>query len=399
QMAELTERKQEQESSKEDTQSTITELKIKAAEQDQHVGYVEDAIRQRVQELEENEKLRKAAEEEYWLLENEMDDQSSGEEQLDDQIEKQRKQKDTTVEAISGRRQQRMDLQYRIEDKERELKEMKREQKQQADLLKAEEVKQNRLDVELDNRLNTLQEDYELSFEAAREQFEAPEDPEDARKQVKLIKRAIDDLGTVNLGAIEEYERVSERYDFLKEQQEDLLQAKKNLLEVIAEMDEEVVKRFEHTFSQVREHFRVVFKELFGGGRADLRLSDPDDLLHTGVEVMAQPPGKKLQHLALLSGGERALTAITLLFAILKVRPVPFCVLDEVEAALDDANVDRFAEYLKTFSRETQFVVITHRKGTMEEADVLYGVTMQQSGISNLVSVRLEETKQLVESS
>ncbi|PAK43934.1 hypothetical protein CHH87_05005, partial [Bacillus licheniformis] len=140
-----------------------------------------------------------------------------------------------------------------------------------------------------------------------------------------------------------------------------------------------------------------VFRALFGGGRAELKLTDPNDLLQSGVDIIAQPPGKKLQNLSLLSGGERALTAIALLFSILKVRPVPFCVLDEVEAALDEANVFRFAQYLKKYSHETQFIVITHRKGTMEEADVLYGVTMQESGVSKLVSVKLEETKELVQ--
>ncbi|HET7629316.1 MAG TPA: chromosome segregation protein SMC [Bacillales bacterium] len=394
----VTEVLQRQQSSKEDAQSAMTELKIQAAEQEQRVGYLRNAIAQHESEREETDRLRQQTEEEYWQLEGEMSDHSSGEEQLDERIERQRSKKDATMEEISGKRQRRVELQLAIEDKERELKERKRAQKRLSEQLRGQEVKQNRLDVELDHLLNTLREEYELSFEAARERYAVPEDPEQARKQVKLIKRAIDELGTVNLGAIEEYERVSERYAFLKEQQDDLLAAKQNLLTVISEMDEEMVKRFEHTFSQVQEQFRLVFRELFGGGRADLRLSDPDDLLNTGVEVMAQPPGKKLQHLALLSGGERALTAITLLFAILKVRPVPFCVLDEVEAALDDANVDRFAHYLKTFSKHTQFVVITHRRGTMEEADVLYGVTMQESGISNLVSVRLEETKQLVES-
>src|SRR5699024_10174345 len=167
---------------------------------------------------------------------------------------------------------------------------------------------------------------------------------------------------------------------------------------VIAEMDEEMEKRFGDTFGQIKEEFTVVFKQLFGGGKAELKLTDPNNLLDTGVEITAQPPGKKLQHLGLLSGGERALTAIALLFAILRVRPVPFCVLDEVEAALDEANVVRFAKYLKTYSENTQFIVITHRKGTMEESDVLYGVTMQESGVSRLVSVRLEETEELVNS-
>lgn len=203
---------------------------------------------------------------------------------------------------------------------------------------------------------------------------------------------AIDELGTVNLGAIDEYERISERLKFLTEQRDDLLSAKNTLFQVIEEMDDEMIKRFSETFTAIKSQFDSVFKSLFGGGRAELKLTMPDDLLNTGVDIIAQPPGKKLQNLGLLSGGERALTAIALLFSILKVRPVPFCILDEVEAALDEANVYRFAQYLKHFSSETQFIVITHRKGTMEEADVLYGVTMQESGVSKLVSVRLEDT-------
>lgn len=206
---------------------------------------------------------------------------------------------------------------------------------------------------------------------------------------------AIDELGTVNLGAIDEYERVSERYEFLLEQQNDLLAAKDTLFQVIDEMDVEMKRRFQETFEGIRFHFESVFQSLFGGGRADLKFTNPEDLLNTGIEIVAQPPGKKLQNLGLLSGGERALTAIALLFSILKVRPVPFCILDEVEAALDEANVHRYAKYLRNYSHETQFIVITHRKGTMEEADVLYGVTMQESGVSKMVSVRLEETKEM----
>ncbi len=260
------------------------------------------------------------------------------------------------------------------------------------------EVQVNRLDVELDNRLSLLRDEYELSYEAAKQSYKLEIDAEEARTKVKLIKLALEELGTVNLGAIDEYARVSERFDFLSEQQNDLLAAKTNLHEVIAEMDEEMTRRFSESYHQIRAHFQVVFRELFGGGEADLVLTMPEDLLNTGVDIVARPPGKKRQNLALLSGGERALTAIALLFAILKVRPVPFCVLDEVEAALDEANVSRFAHFLKDFSKATQFIVITHRKGTMEEADVLYGVTMQESGVSRLVSVRLEETKELVES-
>ena len=309
-----------------------------------------------------------------------------------------RSYKNKTVELIASRREERLQLQEKLEHEERELKELKRQDKQLQDILKDEEVKLNRLDVELDNRLNHLREEYFLTFEGAKEKYSLEIEVDEARKRVKLIKLAIDELGTVNLGAIDEYERVSERFTFLTEQRDDLLEAKDTLYQVIDEMDDEMKRRFEQTFNAIRSHFESVFQALFGGGRAELKLTDPNDLLNTGVDIVAQPPGKKLQNLGLLSGGERALTAIALLFSILKVRPVPFCVLDEVEAALDEANVHRFAQYLKKFSHETQFIVITHRKGTMEEADVLYGVTMQESGVSKLVSVRLEETKELVQS-
>jgi chromosome segregation protein len=253
------------------------------------------------------------------------------------------------------------------------------------------EVQVARLDVELDNLLRKLAEDYELSVELARSRYPIPPDPIATQSLVKELRREIAALGSVNLGAIEEYARVGERFAFLSSQKNDLMEAKAALYQVIGEMDEEMSRRFLHTFEAVREQFVLVFAKLFGGGRADLILSEPQRLLSTGIEIVAQPPGKKLQNLQLLSGGERALTAIALLFAILRIKPVPFCVLDEVEAALDEANVTRFAEYLREFSMETQFIVVTHRKGTMEEADVLYGVTMEEGGVSKLVSVRLDD--------
>ncbi|OQJ74084.1 hypothetical protein BMS83_10110, partial [Leuconostoc pseudomesenteroides] len=194
----------------------------------------------------------------------------------------------------------------------------------------------------------------------------------------------------VNIGAIEEYEAVKQRFDFLTQQRDDLLSAKDNLLQTIDEMDEEVQIRFKHTFDAVAEHFGRIFTQMFGGGRAEIKLRDPDHLLTTGIDITAQPPGKKFQQMSLLSGGEKALTAITLLFAILQVRPVPFVVLDEAEAALDEANVARFARYLHEFSGETQFIVITHRKGTMMNANLLYGVTMQEAGVSKMVAVDLD---------
>lgn len=177
-----------------------------------------------------------------------------------------------------------------------------------------------------------------------------------------------------------------------------MLQARDNLYEIIQEMDEEMDRRFGQTFFAIQEQFQNVFRKLFGGGHAKLVLTTPSDLLTSGIEITAQPPGKKLTNLSLLSGGERAFTAIALLFSILKVRPVPFCILDEVEAALDEANVLKFAQYVKQFSQDTQFIVITHRKGTMENCDVLYGVTMQESGVSKIVSVRMvEEAERIVQ--
>ncbi|WP_026826274.1 chromosome segregation protein SMC [Exiguobacterium marinum] len=220
---------------------------------------------------------------------------------------------------------------------------------------------------------------------------------EDAKEEFKLLVRQIEEIGPVNLNAIEEFDSVHERFTFLSEQRDDLVSAKGDLYDIIAEMDREVTRLFKETYTSVRAHFKQTFTELFGGGEADLKLIDESDLLNTGIDIVAKPPGKKLQTLSLLSGGERALTAIALLFAILKTRPVPFCVLDEVEAALDEANVHRFGEYIRTLSIDTQFVIITHRKGTMEAADTLYGVTMQQNGVSEVLSVELSEAKRVVE--
>ncbi len=273
---------------------------------------------------------------------------------------------------------------------EEQLKEVQRIYKGFIEAIRICEVKSTRIDVQIQGYLAQLENNYHLSIEEARE-FELTDEEASVRKKVKLLKQSIEELGPVNIGAIEEFDHVSERHNFLTEQRNDLNEAKETLRTVISEMDEEMTSRFDETFHAIRGHFQRVFRELFGGGSADLVLTNPDDMLMTGVEIIAQPPGKKQQTLSLLSGGERALTAIALLFAILNNRPVPFCVLDEVEAALDESNVVRYSQYLKKFSENTQFIVITHRKGTMEGADVLYGITMQESGISKLVSVKLQE--------
>ena len=253
------------------------------------------------------------------------------------------------------------------------------------------EIKANRMDVRLDNLLLNLSEDYSITFEYAKENYILDIDETIARSKVSEFKSKIKNIGEVNLGAIEEYERISTRYNFLTTQKNDLENAKGTLLEIINEMDNVMIDKFKTTFDAIKEEFKMVFKELFKGGKAELILTNPDNLLETGVEIKAEPPGKHLQNISLLSGGEKTFTAISLLFAILNVRPVPFCLLDEVEAALDDANVEEFCKYLDKYRNTTQFILITHKKKTMEYIDLLYGITMQESGVSKLVSVKLED--------
>ena len=257
--------------------------------------------------------------------------------------------------------------------------------------LHEKEVLENRIEIKMDTMLETLNSDYELTFEKAKATTHLDVDPEEARQKVNSYKATIKRLGMVNLAAIEEYERVNTRYEFLTKQKEDLLKAEDTLLEIMNEMDDVMKEEFSNTFTQISKEFKQVFKELFGGGNAELKLTDPNNLLTTGVEIVASPPGKKLTTISLLSGGEKTLTAISLLFAILNVRTVPFCLFDEVEAALDEANVSEFGKYLNHYKNKTQFLIITHKKKTMEYANTLYGITMQESGVSKLVSVKLNE--------
>ncbi len=237
-------------------------------------------------------------------------------------------------------------------------------------------------------------EEYELTYsETEKKREETGQSITEMRKEIAAVKQKIKALGEVNVGAIEEYKEVSERYHFLKSQHDDIIQAEENLRGVIAELDKAMKATFAEKFQEIRAMFSKVFRELFGGGKADLELVDEENILETGIVINAQPPGKKLQNMMQLSGGEKSLTAIALLFAIQSLKPSPFCLLDEIEAALDDSNVTRFAKYLKKLTKDTQFIVITHRKGTMECADILYGITMQEKGISTLVSVNMIEDK------
>ena len=258
---------------------------------------------------------------------------------------------------------------------------------------KAEAEKDKLMDV-MRRLASNLTDDYQMSFEEASSQARPLESLPAAESQVKDLEKAIRALGPVNLEAVEQFEEVNNRLNFLNEQRDDVLSAKNLLLETIEEMNDEVKERFKSTFEAIRESFKVTFRQMFGGGSADLILTE-GDLLTAGVEISVQPPGKKIQSLNLMSGGEKALSALALLFSIIRVKTIPFVILDEVEAALDEANVKRFGDYLNRFDKDSQFIVVTHRKGTMSAADSIYGVTMQESGVSKIVSVKLKDLESM----
>ena len=324
------------------------------------------------------------------------------------EIQGRQRQIEEMTAACAAMAERRAALAKELKVRSSEKEQMAREQK--GSFEKREHLSQelNRLDREL-FRLNDQMEklehagesltdymwqEYELTLHAAQK-LKSDELPGAAelKKRIAEIKEEIRRLGNVNVNAIEEYKSVSERYQFLRGQHEDLQQAKQTLEQIIADLDEGMKKQFAERFADIQGEFDRAFKELFGGGRGTLELAmeEDQDILECGVRIIAQPPGKKLQNMMQLSGGEKALTAIALLFAIQNLKPSPFCLLDEIEAALDDSNVDRFAKYLHKLTKNTQFIVITHRRGTMTAADRLYGITMQEKGVSTLVSVNLIE--------
>lgn len=298
--------------------------------------------------------------------------------------------KDIIGEQLYLLQQQKSGLLAKLETLERELKLNRQRLEKYRDELHRKELQKARIESQLLSGKNRLQEKYGLTLPQAMEAKQEIINREEARLEVKQLQDEMKSLGTVNLGAIEEYRRLKERHDFLVEQQRDMLEAKSSLQNLIAEMDNIMKERFAATFDLIKDKFQGTFSHLFGGGMAELRLTDVENLLETGVEIIARPPGKKLQHLMQMSGGERALTAIALLFAFLEARPSPFCILDEIEASLDEANVERFAKFLQGFAQKTQFIAISHRQGMIEIADNLYGVTMEEKGVSKVLSLKLK---------
>ena len=376
---------------KEEHSQEITNLKVKLAGVEQNkksmhesLESLREEIKEKALEIEQNEKEiegEKQAIAEHSIRKEVL----KGEILLVSQQIEDKKQRLREMDARKLEMQQEQD---QLEEKAREWS---KDIAQLQNNLHKTEVQLAKIEMELENVEHKLLETYEMSYYKAADYKDPAMNLSWAGKKCEELKAEIREMGVVNVNAVEEFEKLSQRYEFLNAQVEDLTKAKESLASVITDITETMKSQFITEFYRINENFNQVFMKLFGGGEAQLVLSDMDNILESGIEIIAKPPGKKLQNLSLLSGGERALTAIALLFAILKMKPAPFCVLDEIDAALDDANVDRYAKFLLELSTSTQFIIVTHRKGTMESANCLYGVSMEDSGVSKLVSVRLED--------
>ena len=292
---------------------------------------------------------------------------------------------------LSELKSTRSDISSEINALDKEISEKNSEYHKILNEIHGYELETSKMDTKMDYLLNLLNETYHMTYEHAKREYTLDIDSDIARESVMSLRKAMNRLGDVNIGSIKEYERVNERYTFLTSQKNDLDTSIADLLEIIKEMDEIMISRLTEAYEKISDEFERVFKKMFKGGSGKIKLTDPDNILETGIDIIAEPPGKKLNHIALLSGGEKTLTAISLLFAILNVYPVPFCVLDEVEAALDEANVDTFGKYLQEQEDKSEFILITHKKRTMEYAKTLYGITMQEQGVSKIVKVKLED--------
>ena len=315
---------------------------------------------------------------------------------LSQQVEEAKNQKTNLQQGLIRKQFELDDIEGQLDDIASHLDQARQQNEEWIRKQTRAEAKKEKVSERLHHLQSQLTDQYQISYTEAIEKSHELENLNLAEQEVKDLEKAIRSLGPVNIEAIEQYEEVHNRLDFLNSQRDDILSAKNLLLETITEMNDEVKERFKSTFEAIRESFKVTFKQMFGGGQADLILTE-GDLLTAGVEISVQPPGKKIQSLNLMSGGEKALSALALLFSIIRVKTIPFVILDEVEAALDEANVKRFGDYLNRFDKDSQFIVVTHRKGTMAAADSIYGVTMQESGVSKIVSVKLKDLEETVD--
>ena len=371
-----------------DLNFNITNLKISVSSFDEGEASLNEIMERINQEIENNTQAisNKKESMEKVLVENEQLETKIQE--LNQKIIDLDKEVEKSSEKVESLKQERVTKNEKLKKLEEEIEDQNKKVEEIKNQISKLEIKKSKLDFEQNEIVNKMWEEYELTPNNIGD-VPKIENPTEVQKQVNMLRSEIRDLGSVDIDSIKRYQEVKERYDFLSEQRLDLEDSMAKLRKVIEEMTETMKKQFTEQFKIINQNFGEVFQELFGGGKAELILADEENILESGIEIEVQPPGKKLQNMTLLSGGERAFTAIALLFAILKINPAPFCVLDEIEAALDDVNVYRFAEYLKKFCADTQFLVITHRKGTMEVANTVYGITMEEKGISKLLSMKL----------
>ena len=367
----------------------ITNLKISVTSFDESSSSIDEIIERITQDIENNAKaieVKKAQREKITSDNQKLETEIAN---LKSAIEKIKSEVSAASQKIEKLKQERITKNQKLSKTEEEILEELKTIENLKNQISKLEIKKSKLDVELEQIINKMWEDYELTPNNVKD-YEKPTNVTQTSKRVKTLREEIKNLGSINIDSIEEYKQTKERYDFMCGERLDLENSSTKLRKVIQDMTKTMKEQFEKQFKIINKNFGEVFVKLFGGGKAEVKLSDPENVLESGIEIEAQPPGKKLQNMNLLSGGEKAFTAIALLFAILKINPAPFCVLDEIEAALDDVNVYRFADYLKNFTKNTQFLVITHRKGTMEVADTVYGITMEENGISKLLSMKLK---------
>ncbi|MBR3001968.1 MAG: chromosome segregation protein SMC [Clostridia bacterium] len=367
----------------------ITNLKISVSSFDESESSIEEITNMINQEIDNNKKSieNKTASMKQIKIDNEGLEKKI--EQTKQEIEQVKQDVQDSGSKIEKLKQERVTKNEKLTNKEKEQVKVFETIEELKSQIAKMDVKKTKIEEDLNSTINTMWEEYELTPNAV-ENYKKPENITKTQKMVKNLRQDIRELGSVNIDSIDEYKALKQRYDFMCEQRLDLENTMSKLRKMIQEMTTAMKEQFKAQFEIINKNFGEVFRELFGGGKATLKLADEDNILECGIDITVQPPGKKLQNMMLLSGGEKAFTAIAILFAILKLNPAPFCVLDEIEAALDDVNVYRFADYLKNYTKKTQFLVITHRKGTMEVADTVYGVTMEENGISKLLSMKLK---------
>ena len=366
----------------------ITNLKISVTSFDESGTSIDEMVERIKQDIENNKQSILNKEENIQRINEEKANLEANIVNLEEQINKIKSDVSNSSEIIEGLKANRIEANEKLKKSEEEISiEFNTIEDIKGELVKLD-VKKTKLEQDLEQVVNNLWVEYELTPNNA-EGYKKPDNVQKAARDVNSLRTQIKELGSINVDSIEEYKKTKERYEFMCEQRLDMENTAAKLRNIIQEMTQTMKEQFVEKFKEINKNFNEVFTELFGGGKAELKLEDENNVLECGIDIQAQPTGKKLQNMMLLSGGEKAFTAIALLFAILKINPAPFCVLDEIEAALDDVNVYRFAEYLKKFSAETQFLVITHRKGTMEAANTVYGVTMEENGVSKLLSMKL----------